>query len=63
MSQRISKELFDFMKGTLVLHEVENEHLGPMGAKYKTTYECCDGFFVYESGAMGGCDYYIEDKR
>lgn len=58
--RKISYELFKFMKGETISHEVENEHLGSMGASYKTTYKCCEDFVVYESGAMGGCDYYIE---
>lgn len=58
--EKISYELFRFMKGEMISHEVENEHLGPMGASYKITYKFSEDFVVYEIGAMGGCDYYIE---
>ena len=58
--QKISREFFSFVRGVLIAHDVENSHLGPMGATYKTTYECGEDFIVYEIGGMSGCDYYIE---
>ena len=61
--QKISRELFNFMRGKMISHEVENEHLGPTGASYKTTYELSDDFVVYENGSMGGCDFYIEATK
>lgn len=60
---KISRELFMLLQTELICHDVENAHLGPMGATYKDTYKCADGFIVYEIGGMGGCDYYIEATK